>query len=140
VLCAAVAAWGLACLGFGLSPFLGFGLFFLALGGIADTVSEIMRRTLLMRHTPDPLQGRVSSLWLAQAMTAPALGGVLAGLASSAVGPGTAVAAGGAVCVGTLALVALVYRGLWDSGDPGTAKTTGADVTAGSNGDATAPS
>jgi ENTS family enterobactin (siderophore) exporter len=139
VLCAAVAVWGLACLGFGLSPFLGFGLFFLALGGVADTVSEIMRRTLLMRHTPDPLQGRVSSLWLAQAMTAPALGGVLAGLASSAVGPAAAVTAGGALCVGTLALVAVAYRGLWrDTGEPATARTAEADVTKGSNGDATA--
>ncbi|MGW8365095.1 MFS transporter [Streptomyces wedmorensis] len=113
VLCVTVAVWGLACLGFGLSPLLGFGLFFLALGGLADTFSEIMRRTLLMRHTPDPLQGRVSSLWLAQAMTAPALGGVLAGLGASAVGPSTAVAAGGALCVGALCLVALLYRQLW---------------------------
>lgn len=139
VLCAAVAVWGLACLGFGLSPLLGFGLFFLALGGVADTVSEIMRRTLLMRHTPAPLQGRVSSLWLAQAMTAPALGGVLAGLASSAVGPSIAVAGGGALCLVTLALVAVAYRGLWrDADEPVTSETTEAVLTAGSNGDATA--
>ncbi|MFF5447666.1 MFS transporter [Streptomyces sp. NPDC012888] len=113
VLCAAVAGWGLACLGFGLSPWLGLGLVFLALGGVADTISEIMRRTLLMTHTPDPLQGRVSSLWLAQAMTAPALGGVIAGLASSAVGPAATVAGGGALCLTTLAVVALIYRQLW---------------------------
>jgi ENTS family enterobactin (siderophore) exporter len=139
VLCAAVAVWGLACLGFGLSPLLGFGLVFLALGGVADTVSEIMRRTLLMRHTPDPLQGRVSSLWLAQAMTAPALGGVLAGLASSAVGPATAVAGGGALCLVTLALVAVAYRGLWrDADEPVTQETTEKGLTVGSNGDATA--
>ncbi|MFI9769522.1 MFS transporter [Streptomyces sp. NPDC052415] len=145
VLCAAVAVWGLACLGFGLSPLLGFGLFFLALGGMADTISEIMRRTLLMRHTPDPLQGRVSSLWLAQAMTAPALGGVLAGLAASAVGPSTAVAAGGALCVGSLCLVALLYPQLWrESGESTERESDGAqDVPAGdggpgSNSDATA--
>lgn len=113
VLCAAVAGWGLACLGFGLSPWLGLGLVFLALGGVADTISEIMRRTLLMSHTPDPLQGRVSSLWLAQAMTAPALGGVLAGLASSVVGPSAAVAGGGALCLATLAVVVVLYRQLW---------------------------
>ncbi|MGW7465279.1 MFS transporter [Streptomyces xantholiticus] len=145
VLCAAVAVWGLACLGFGLSPLLGFGLFFLALGGMADTFSEIMRRTLLMRHTPDPLQGRVSSLWLAQAMTAPALGGVLAGLGASAVGPSTAVAAGGALCVGALCLVALSYRQLWRETEESTEqRSDGAqDVPAGdggpgSNSDATA--
>lgn len=125
VLCATVAAWGLACAGFGLSPVLGLGLFFLALGGLADTFSEIMRRTLLMRHTPDPLQGRVSSLWLAQAMTAPALGGVLAGLAASAVGPSTAVTAGGALCVATLCLVALFYRQLWRETDESTRPGSG---------------
>ncbi|MFE6699277.1 MFS transporter [Streptomyces sp. NPDC057718] len=113
ILCGAVAAWGLACIGFGLSPHLGLGLFFLALGGVADTISEIMRRILLMTHTPDPLQGRVSSLWLAQAVTAPALGGVLAGLGSSAFGPVTAVAAGGVLCLAALAVVALAYRSLW---------------------------
>ncbi|MFE6337530.1 MFS transporter [Streptomyces sp. NPDC057798] len=136
VLCAAVAVWGLACLGFGLSPLLGFGLFFLALGGMADTISEIMRRTLLMRHTPDPLQGRVSSLWLAQAMTAPALGGVLAGLAASAVGPSTAVAAGGALCVGSLCLVALLYPQLWrETGESTEHESDGAqDVPAGDGG------
>jgi ENTS family enterobactin (siderophore) exporter len=139
VLCAAVAVWGLACLGFGLSPLLGFGLVFLALGGMADTVSEIMRRTLLMRHTPDPLQGRVSSLWLAQAMTAPALGGVLAGLASSAVGPAAAVAGGGALCLLTLALVAVAYRDLWrDADEPVTRKTEEKGLTVGSNGETTA--
>ncbi|WP_051338246.1 MFS transporter [Streptomyces flavidovirens] len=145
VLCAAVAVWGLACVGFGLSPLLGFGLFFLALGGLADTFSEIMRRTLLMRHTPDPLQGRVSSLWLAQAMTAPALGGVLAGLAASAVGPSAAVAAGGALCVGSLGVVALLYRQLWrETGESTVRESDGTqDVPAGdggprSNSDATA--
>ncbi|MFD3534693.1 MFS transporter [Streptomyces sp. NPDC058664] len=145
VLCAAVAVWGLACVGFGLSPLLGFGLFFLALGGMADTFSEIMRRTLLMRHTPDPLQGRVSSLWLAQAMTAPALGGVLAGLAASAVGPSTAVAAGGALCVAALCLVALLYRRLWRESGESTVREDDdtQDVPAGgggpgSNSDATA--
>ncbi|MCJ0874456.1 enterobactin transporter EntS [Streptomyces sp. AP-93] len=113
VLFAAVAAFGLACMAFGLSPLLGFGLFFLALGGMADTISEILRRTLLMQHTPDRLQGRVGSLWLAQAMTAPALGGVLAGLGASFLGPATTVAVGGAVCVVGAGLVALFYPELW---------------------------
>ncbi|MEU2451051.1 MFS transporter [Streptomyces sp. NPDC012765] len=140
VLCAAIATWGVACLGFGLSPYLGLGLVFLAIGGVADTISEIMRRTLLMTHTPDALQGRVSSLWLAQAMTAPALGGVLAGLASSAVGPAVAVAGGGAACLLALAVVAVVYRQLWpetiesDQGSAENGELGGRD-----NRDATAP-
>ncbi|WP_051807119.1 MFS transporter [Streptomyces sp. NRRL F-2664] len=139
VLCAAVAGWGLACIGFGLSPWLGLGLVFLALGGVADTISEMMRRTLLMTHTPDPLQGRVSSLWLAQAMTAPALGGVIAGLASSAVGPAAAVAGGGALCLAALAAVALMYRQLWrNEGQSVTTRPDNDEVGRGDNRGATA--
>ncbi|MEO3977761.1 hypothetical protein [Streptomyces sp. CAU 1734] len=40
-------------------------------------------------------------------MTAPALGGVPAGPGASVIGPGAAVALGGALCVATLALVGL---------------------------------
>ncbi|TDC83593.1 MFS transporter [Micromonospora sp. KC606] len=113
VLLGVVGAYGVVIVGFGASPVLGLGLVFLALGGAADTVSEILRRTLLMQHTTARLQGRVGSLWLAQAMTAPALGGVLLGLGAGVVGPAVAVVAGGALCLVTAALVGWCYPELW---------------------------
>ncbi|NUT96153.1 MAG: enterobactin transporter EntS, partial [Saccharothrix sp.] len=62
--------------------------------------------------TPDRLQGRVSSLWLAQATCGPAVGSAEAGLAARLLGPGLGVAAGGVVCILGVCLVALTMPGL----------------------------
>ncbi|MFD4668788.1 enterobactin transporter EntS [Lentzea sp. NPDC058450] len=95
----ATIAGGLAVMGFGLSAgVLWAALACLAVLGAADTTSEILRRSLLQHHTPDHLQGRVSSLWLAQTNIGPALGNFEAGLLARAVGPVAALVAGGAVC------------------------------------------
>ncbi|TDC44298.1 MFS transporter [Micromonospora sp. KC213] len=128
VLLGVVGAYGLVTIGFGASPVLGLGLAFLALAGAADTISEILRRTLLMQHTSAHLQGRVGSLWLAQAMTAPALGGVLLGLAAGLTGPSAAVALGGALCVGATVLVGWCYPQLWRHRAVGAGPKAGRDV------------
>jgi len=73
-------AWGAAVVGFGLSGSLAVALVFLALAGMADLISEVLRNALLQRYTPDSLRGRVSSLYLAQVTTAPSVGNVEAGL------------------------------------------------------------
>ncbi|MBW4716880.1 enterobactin transporter EntS [Saccharothrix obliqua] len=105
-LVAATVACGAAVALFGLSGgALWLALTALALLGAADTVSEILRRSLLQHNTPDHLQGRVSSLWLAQTNVGPALGNFEAGLLARLVGPLTAVVAGGALCVATSAAV-----------------------------------
>ncbi|MEU4804699.1 enterobactin transporter EntS [Actinosynnema sp. NPDC023587] len=99
-LVAATVACGLAVGLFGLSGgALWLALTALALLGAADTVSEILRRSLLQHNTPDHLQGRVSSLWLAQTNVAPALGNFEAGVLARLIGPVSAVAVGGALCV-----------------------------------------
>ncbi|MDX3658025.1 enterobactin transporter EntS [Streptomyces sp. ID05-26A] len=108
----AVLLWGLAITAFGLSGHLWLGLAFLVVAGAADTTSEILRRALLQHHTPDRLQGRVSSLWLAQATSGPAVGGAEAGLAARLLGPGLGIAAGGVICVAGVVLVALTMPGL----------------------------
>jgi ENTS family enterobactin (siderophore) exporter len=105
VLLLAVALYGVAIGLFGLSPLVPVGdplvwaAAFLVVAGACDMVSEILRRALLADVTPDHLQGRVSSLWLAQATVGPSAGGVEAGVAARLLGPGPAIAAGGAVCV-----------------------------------------
>ncbi|MEU5691911.1 enterobactin transporter EntS [Actinosynnema sp. NPDC020468] len=102
----ATIACGVAVAGFGLSNgVLWLALVSLALLGAADTVSEILRRSLLQHNTPDHLQGRVSSLWLAQTNIAPALGNFEAGVLARLVGPVTAVVVGGALCVVTSSAV-----------------------------------
>ncbi|WP_236789559.1 enterobactin transporter EntS [Amycolatopsis sp. GM8] len=106
-LIASVLVWGLAIIGFGLSGQLWLGLMCLAIAGIGDTTSEILRRALLQHYTPDELQGRVSSLWLAQATTGPAVGNAEAGLAARLFGSAGAIVGGGLICVFGVCLVAV---------------------------------
>ncbi|MEU6139689.1 enterobactin transporter EntS [Streptomyces sp. NPDC047081] len=109
----AVAVWGAAITCFGLSPNLWTGLAFLALAGLGDTASEILRRALLQHYTPDRLQGRVGSLWLAQATAGPSVGNLEAGLVARALGSSAGAAAvGGLVCLAGVATVALAVPGL----------------------------
>lgn len=108
-LIAVAALWGLAAVGVGVSTELAVVLFLLGVGGLADVFSEILRRAMLQAGTPDRLQGRVGSLWLAQAVTGPSLGGVLTGFAAGLVGAGPAVAIGGGVCVLSVLLVAALF-------------------------------
>ena len=111
-LLAAVALWGLAIACFGLSGNLWLALAFLALAGLGDTVSEILRRALLQHYTPDHLQGRVGSVWLAQATGGVAVGNLEAGLAGKLLGASGAMFAGGLVCLAGVAVTALVMPGL----------------------------
>jgi ENTS family enterobactin (siderophore) exporter len=98
---------------FGLSPNLWLALAFLALAGLGDTASEILRRALLQHYTPDRLQGRVGSLWLAQATAGPSVGNVEAGLVARALGSSSgAVVVGGVVCLAGVGVLALAMPGL----------------------------
>lgn len=101
-------AWGAAVVGFGLSGSLAVALAFLALAGMADLISEVLRNALLQHYTPDALRGRVSSLYLAQVTTAPSIGNVEAGLAAQLFSVATSVVSGGLACVaGALVLGAI---------------------------------
>ena len=108
VVIAAGLAWGAAIVGFGLSGSLALALAFLALAGMADLISEVLRNALLQHYTPDELRGRVSSLYLAQVTTAPSLGNVEAGLVAQLFSVGVSVVSGGLACVaGALVLGAI---------------------------------
>ena len=101
--------WGGAIAAFGLVSSLPVALFFLAVAGMGDLISEVLRNTLLQCYTPDELRGRVSSLYLAQVTTAPAAGNVEAGVVARLVSPVFSVVSGGLACVaGALLLGALI--------------------------------
>ncbi|HSA48836.1 MAG TPA: enterobactin transporter EntS [Yinghuangia sp.] len=107
--------WGLAVVGFGVSGHLWLGMLFLGIAGCADTISEILRRTLLQQCTPDRLQGRVGSLWLAQATAGPATGNALSGSVGRLMGPGTTLVAGGLACFASVSCVGAVAKPLRDA-------------------------
>jgi ENTS family enterobactin (siderophore) exporter len=101
--------WGAAIVGFGLADSLALGLAFLALAGMSDLISEVLRNALLQHYTPDQLRGRVSSLYLAQVNSAPALGNVEAGGVAQLFTLTTSVVSGGLACVaGALLLGAMI--------------------------------
>lgn len=102
-------AWGAAITLFGLVSSLPLALACLALAGLGDLISEVLRNSLLQVYTADQLRGRVSSLYLAQVTTAPALGNVEAGAVARAISPAFSVVSGGLACVaGALLLGAAI--------------------------------
>lgn len=111
----AVLLMGAAYIGFGLSPHLVPAMVFLAIIGGVDSVSEILRRALLMHHTPDHLQGRVNSLWLAQASTSYSLGSTTSGFAAGLFGPAVAIIGAGALCISGVAALAATSSELRDA-------------------------
>jgi MFS family permease len=106
----AVAVWGAAIAGFGLSgPWFWLALGFLAVAGAADVVSAIFRSTILQQTVPDSLRGRLSSIHLMVVTGGPRLGDVEAGLVAQVTSPVFSVVSGGAACiVGVVALAGLV--------------------------------
>ena len=101
--------WGASIAAFGLVGSLPLALFFLAVAGMGDLISEVLRNALLQIYTPDQLRGRVSSLYLAQVNSAPALGNVEAGGVARLISPVFSVVSGGLACVaGALVLGTLI--------------------------------
>lgn len=102
----------------------------LAVTGMADTASDIVRGALLQIHTPDALRGRVSGLWLLQGYMGPALGGLQAGVLATWWSPGRALLAGGTACTTLIAMLLAMPGGslrknLWRLG-PGNGPGPGA--------------
>ncbi|GAB3706047.1 MFS transporter [Mariniluteicoccus flavus] len=122
-----IIVWGLAMLGFGLAcwpaygrpwPWLALALFFLAVGGAADTASAAFRTTMLQTAATDAVRGRLQGVFIVVVAGGPRIADVAHGAAADAFGPVATSAAGGAlVVVGTVIAVALVpvfwrYRSL----------------------------
>jgi MFS family permease len=101
----AVAGFGIATIGFGLSRSLPLSLACLAALGALDAVSMVVRDTLLLTKTPDALRGRVTSVEFVFVGLSNQLGEFESGLVATAIGAVGAVIAGG---VGTLVVVPIV--------------------------------
>jgi MFS family permease len=101
----AVAGFGVATIVFGLSRSYVLSLAMLfALGGL-DSISMVIRSTLVQLRTPDEMRGRVSAVNSVFIDMSNELGGFESGALAALVGPVVAVVAGG---VGTLIVVAAV--------------------------------
>jgi MFS family permease len=102
----AVAVFGLATIGFGLSRWFWLSLLTLFLSGFADNISVIVRHTLVQLLTPDGMRGRVSSVNNLFIGTSNELGGFESGLVSNYFGPVFSVVSGGVATILVVAAVA----------------------------------
>jgi MFS family permease len=102
----AIVVWGGAIAGFGLATTLWLGVAMLAVAGLADETSAILRSTILFSATPDRLRGRMQGFELAQVASTPALGNVEAGVLASLTSLRFSVVSGGVACAaGALAIL-----------------------------------
>jgi MFS family permease len=108
VVAVAAGLWGVAIAAFGFAGSLWLALLLLAGAGAADSVSAVMRSTILFSVTPDNLRGRVSGIEFAQVAATPALGNVEAGLVASLTSVRTSIVSGGIACVAGTILIALL--------------------------------
>ncbi len=106
VLLGAIAVFGLCLALFGLSRTFWLSAALLAGSGAADTVSTVLRGSILQLATPDELRGRATALHMTFAMGGPQLGQLRAGLLADLIGPAGAAVSGGLACVAAVAAVA----------------------------------
>ena len=119
--------WGVAVAGFGLVLFaVGRGQrdgvvlwalilagLALALAGAADTISMILRNTIMMDATPDQLRGRLQGVFIVVVTGGPRVGDMVTGFDSRIFGEHWAVLIGGVACVAAMAGLIAWQRGLW---------------------------
>jgi MFS family permease len=99
----AVMVFGLSLVGFGFSRALWLAMIFLAISGAADTVSMILRGSILQLATPDELRGRTTAVHMTFAMGGPQLGQLRGGILAGLIGPVGAVVSGGLACAAIVA-------------------------------------
>lgn len=103
-LLASVAVFGAAIIGFGVSRVFILSVLLLVASGMADTVSVVIRATLVQEWTPDALLGRVSAVNAIFIGSSNELGAFESGLAARLLGTVTSVVFGGTM---TLLIVGL---------------------------------
>jgi MFS family permease len=102
---AAIVLWGGAIAGFGLATALWLGLAMLAVAGLADEYSAILRSTILFAGTPDEMRGRMQGFEIAQVASTPALGNVEAGVVASLTSLRFSIVSGGLACAAGAVLI-----------------------------------
>jgi MFS family permease len=100
-----VTGFGLCMIGFGLSHVFWLAAGFLALSGVFDSVSMVIRGTLMQLLTPENMRGRVSAVNSMFIISSNEIGAFESGLAARALGLVPSIIMGG---IGTLLVVALV--------------------------------
>ena len=104
-----VAGFGVATIIFGLSKVFWVSLIMLFLVGVFDSVSVVIRHTIIQLLTPDEMRGRISAVNNIFIGTSNELGALESGVTAALWGPVASVVGGG---IGTIVVV-LTVAGVW---------------------------
>lgn len=110
VLLAAVFGFGVCMIGFGLSESLWLAMLFLALSGAFDSVSMVMRATIMQWITPEAMRGRVSAVNSMFIISSNEIGTFRSGVSASLIGLIPSILFGGVCTLGIVAVTALGSR------------------------------
>jgi MFS family permease len=99
-----VAGFGVCMVAFGLSRQIWLSMLALALGAGFDTVSVVLRSTILPLLTPDELRGRVTAVEMVFISASNELGAFESGVAAALIGAVPAVVLGGVATIGVAAV------------------------------------
>ena len=102
-----VAGFGISIIGFGLSTHLWVCAFFLFASGCCDSVSVVIRSSIVQLTTPDNMRGRISAINGIFIGSSNELGALESGIAASLLGLVPSIIFGG---VATLAVVLITYK------------------------------
>ena len=108
----AVGGYGVATVVFGVSRSFWVTFFCLAMTGVTDTVSLIIRNIVRQLETPDRLRGRMTGINMVFFMGGPQLGELEAGAVASWLGAAVSVVSGGVGCLLATAWVAVATPAL----------------------------
>ncbi|MDZ8258623.1 MFS transporter [Nostoc sp. ChiQUE01b] len=107
-----VVGFGVVTIIFGLSRSFWLSMLMLTLGGALDSISVVIRHTLVQIRTPDHLRGRVAAINSVFISASNELGGFESGLTAALFGPVISVVGGG---IGTIVVViatAMIWPGI----------------------------
>ncbi len=117
-----VTGFGICMIGFGMSHVFWLSMAFLALSGMCDSVSMVIRSTLMQWLTPDAMRGRVSSVNSMFIISSNEIGAFESGLAAKLLGLVPSVVFGGimtlVVVAATATLSPKLRKLVVDAGEP----------------------
>jgi MFS family permease len=102
-----VAGFGISIIGFGISTHLWICAFFLFISGCCDSISVVIRSSIVQLTTPDNMRGRISAINGIFIGSSNELGALESGIAASLLGLVPSIIFGG---VATLAVVMITYK------------------------------
>ena len=107
-----VTGFGVFTMAFGLSHSIAISLVMLLLIGASDTISVIVRSTMIQLSTPDEMRGRVSAVNMVFIGASNEVGQFESGVTAQWFGPVPAVVLGGAGTVGIVLMWAVLFPAL----------------------------